>query len=192
MPTEDSIPFGFCQCGCGNLAPLVTMTCARYGRIKGQPMKFIRNHNKLLNGKPKVQWLTEQIRQHNSDECLVWPFCTDNGYGQLSYNGRLVLAHRLAFYLTHGHWPIPQACHSCDNPSCFNPRHIFAGTNLDNVEDASRKFRMGKKLTPELVTAIRRDYVPRKIGRLVLAKKYNVHQDTIWKIVTRRTWKYAP
>ena len=39
------IPKGFCQCGCGGLAPIAKETCTRKGHRKGEPMKFIHGHN---------------------------------------------------------------------------------------------------------------------------------------------------
>lgn len=39
------IPKGFCQCGCGGLAPIAKETCTRKGHRKGEPMKFIWGHN---------------------------------------------------------------------------------------------------------------------------------------------------
>ncbi len=31
--------------------------------------------------------------------------------------------------------------HRCDNPPCFNPDHLFTGTQSDNIQDAIRKGR---------------------------------------------------
>lgn len=36
---------GQCQCGCGQQAPLAKSTHAARGRVKGQPVKFIKGHN---------------------------------------------------------------------------------------------------------------------------------------------------
>jgi 5-methylcytosine-specific restriction endonuclease McrA len=37
---------GLCQCGCGELAPVAKHNDAFNGRIKGQPLRFIKNHDK--------------------------------------------------------------------------------------------------------------------------------------------------
>lgn len=77
------------------------------------------------------------------DECWPWTGCVDkDGYGQLSFLGKKTArAHRVAFFLEHGRWPEPCGLHSCDNPPCCNPRHIWEGTNADNHADMVAKKR---------------------------------------------------
>lgn len=41
-----SIAFGFCQCGCGEKTNLSTVTRSREGLVKGQPRRFLVNHDK--------------------------------------------------------------------------------------------------------------------------------------------------
>ena len=65
------------------------------------------------------------------------------GYGRLWFEGRMWMAHRLAWTQAHG--PIPRGLfvlHSCDNPPCINPDHLFLGTQLDNMRDAAQKGRL--------------------------------------------------
>lgn len=68
------------------------------------------------------------------------------GYGLLRFKGERWLAHRFSYMYYKG--PIPRGmmvCHSCDNPKCVNPNHLFLGTNSDNMRDMSLKGRGGKR-----------------------------------------------
>lgn len=63
-----------------------------------------------------------------------------NGYGQVKFNGKRYLAHRLAFELWSG-LPLPerrQVLHAplvCHNRRCCNPAHMRLGTAADNARD---------------------------------------------------------
>ena len=76
--------------------------------------------------------------------CWLWTGATTgtDRYGVLSFRGRTVRAHRLAYELTIG--PIPKGmavCHKCDVPGCCNPSHLFLGTVADNNRDRHGKGR---------------------------------------------------
>lgn len=70
-----------------------------------------------------------------------------NGYGVFGFKGKSLKAHRVAYELVNG--KIPQGLnvlHTCDNPKCINPDHLWVGTQGDNVVDICKKkrFRLGK------------------------------------------------
>lgn len=135
------------------------------------------------------------------DAC--WPFLVAGGrlpkrYGLFKLRGRSIGAHRVAFFLTHGYWPEPYGLHSCDNPPCCNPTHIFAGTPAENVRDMIAKGRRvlvcgeqhgNSKLTPETVRAIRAAV---SLGELhhVVAVRYGVNQSTVTRITNRQKWRH--
>jgi len=81
-----------------------------------------------------------------SELCVEWTGWTGRGYGLIRICGKCYRVHRLAWQEKHG--PIPAGlfvCHRCDNPSCFNVRHLFLGTQSDNMSDAAAKGRHWKQ-----------------------------------------------
>lgn len=47
MPLEQSIPYGFCHCGCGKTTTIPTITNNSLRRYRGIPMLFISGHNRV-------------------------------------------------------------------------------------------------------------------------------------------------
>lgn len=77
--------------------------------------------------------------------CWLWDGASVRGRGQFSVNNRVVLVTRFAYQ--HFKGPIPQGmfvCHTCDEPRCANPDHLWLGTPRENVLDALKKRRMAQ------------------------------------------------
>lgn len=78
-----------------------------------------------------------------SDSCWVWTGAVNRaGYGRFCVDGVNKLAHRVSWEIEHGVLTGGQhVLHKCDNPPCVNPKHLFLGTNRDNVTDKMEKGR---------------------------------------------------
>lgn len=110
-------------------------------------------------------------------------------------------AHRVALSIKLGH-PIPDnvhALHTCDNPPCVNPDHLFAGTDQDNVADMIAKGRniygervKTRKLTENQVREIIARHSTGTIGQRRLAREYGVSASAIQKITEGKLWGYLP
>lgn len=77
------------------------------------------------------------------DECWEWHGeLNERGYGRMKIAKKNKKAHRLSYeHFTGRSLGKLLCCHRCDNPSCVNPDHLFAGTHKDNVHDMIRKGR---------------------------------------------------
>lgn len=117
------------------------------------------------------------------------------GYKRVGAAGKQYYAHRLAYLVTKG--AIPQGmcvCHSCDNPNCINPDHLWLGTNKENHDDKVKKGRgargethFNSKLTEEAVKLIRANpQLPAKD----LAKVFGVTKDAINRIRRGVLWRH--
>lgn len=128
------------------------------------------------------------------DACWNWTAAlTHDGYGRFSYLAKQVLAHRFSYWLFVGDVAADiKVCHTCDNPQCCNPRHLFLGTNADNLRDMAQKGRSthGEKnpnrklLEPQIVAILADDRKHRDI-----ADQYGVSRAQISYIKRGDSWK---
>lgn len=83
-----------------------------------------------------------KVDRRGADECWPWLALTNNeGYGVAFINRVQYRSHRVSMALD-GRDPLDLfGCHTCDNPPCCNPRHLFAGSQLDNMGDCAAKGR---------------------------------------------------
>jgi hypothetical protein len=76
--------------------------------------------------------------------CLVYTgsASTQSGHRQIWFEGRMRLAHRVAWQVEHGQIPDGLCVlHRCDNPPCVNLDHLWLGTVGDNNADRDAKGR---------------------------------------------------
>jgi hypothetical protein len=145
--------------------------------------------------------------------CFLWTGAKGRrGYGQLCdpSNRRTQLrAHRVSYELAYGEFEARlYVCHRCDNPSCVNPKHLFLGTQTDNMRDAAAKGRMvcGSRLHPEMMRRgeqhgrhklTEEDVVSIRglnasgMSQRKLAKIYGVSLPSVQDVIHRITWKHV-
>ena len=78
----------------------------------------------------------------NENGCWLWRGTKSrvHGYATHSHKGKTYVVTRLILGLNRGDRRM--ACHTCDNPPCVNPDHLFIGTAKDNFDDAVKKGRI--------------------------------------------------
>lgn len=88
-----------------------------------------------------------------------------------------------------------QVLHSCDNPVCVNPKHLFVGTHWDNMKDMTNKGRRNNEMNPHCklsnkqVVEIRSRYANGNVTIVSLAKEYAVTSTAIGYIIHNKSRK---
>jgi hypothetical protein len=150
--------------------------------------------------------------------CKIWYGASvPRGYGVIAdrtHGKRQEYTHRTAWELANG--PIPQGMfvlHTCDEPACINPDHLFIGTPLQNMQDMISKGRQdyrknrrsgaahplfGRRIDPGIhsqsrlswaqVAEIRALYQP-GVKQSDIAKLYGIKQPQVSAIIRRTSWK---
>lgn len=193
--SNPDIPYGYCQCGCGQKTTLARKTSTRDGTIKGQPNLFLDHHRTCIT---ENYFASRVDKSGGEDACWLWTGKRlKSGYGRITWHGHQVYSHRLAYQLAYGDFDqLLEVCHSCDTPSCCNPKHLFLGTHQENIDDCTAKKRNAfgerqgrRKLNWEQVREIRRLRNQEHSRLAHLAQRFGVTPGTIRYVVENVTWK---
>lgn len=176
----------------GEDGPNVPKRTAPYNRGKPKTRKFYR-----VTDANQHDWFWGRVAIGAPAHCWPWAGSTDRyGYGHAKHGDRTMSASRVAYILATGaDVEGLLVCHRCDNPTCCNPSHLYAGTKSDNERD---KFRQGgkthrgmknpaRKLTAEQVANVRQLF-QQGMTNVAIGKMLGVHHSTISKIRTGNSW----
>ncbi len=143
--------------------------------------------------------LWKGIHRAGKDECWLWlKGTTSAGYGVMGIGSRTYLVTRILWLHWYGSDPRDLlVCHSCDNPPCCNPNHLFRGDYSSNMHDMHDKGRhwVGGNGAPN--TALNEEMIP-EIRAVIdatsvaqAARHYGISESTARNIKYRRTWGHV-
>lgn len=166
-------------------------------------MHYARFHNHGILEFPPRKTVLEMLmdKRRISGGCWLWMGgLNKGGYGQFYiYPCRTPKGvHRVAYEEFVG--PIPDGLfvlHKCDVRNCFNPKHLFLGTSLDNMQDCSRKDRIAfgdrhcKAVLNEQAVVQIRALLAEGLSQSKIAKRFGCSQGNIYMVAHGKTWRRA-
>jgi hypothetical protein len=149
--------------------------------------------------------LFSRVYRSSEDPEVCWPWLggtNDKGYGQIWWQGKMLLTHRVAFDECVD--DIPEGMfvlHTCDNPPCCRPSHLFLGNQQSNLDDMIAKGRdafpnLGKcngraLLIDDDVRKIRELLSTTKLTSSEIGSMFGVTGVAIRHIKAGSTWKHV-
>lgn len=139
-----------------------------------------------------------KVNISSGDSCWVWKgFLDKAGYGRFWISSLKLNtgAHRVSYWISTNIYPgNKNVCHSCDNPSCCNPKHLWLGTQQENIQDAINKNRINPKalrtlLTEKQVLEVKVLLANTKMLKKEIAEYFKVTRYVIYGISKGKTWK---
>lgn len=145
-----------------------------------------------------------------TETCWIWSRgVSGDGYGRFSLYGKSYSTHTLAYKLHHN---IPLytkvfICHTCDNPLCVKPEHLYHGSYKSNSQDTVKRGRAKGLFTQQTPTVFSKGHIPasrvltkeeakniktdlQTMRQCDVIRKYNVNRDTVRGIVRGSSWAW--
>jgi len=168
---------------------------AKYGVHFTTIVKIVRGQGVTINDTPLIERFKRRYTVNKETGCWEWQGTMANGYGVISVNNVLQLAHRVSYELFVDSIPSGALiCHRCDNRPCVNPEHLYAGDYSDNMRDAQERgqyFReraRNVRLKQTTVDEIRELYSTGSYTQKELAEKFGIAQAHVSRLVHFVQW----
>jgi hypothetical protein len=147
-----------------------------------------------------------KVDRRGPDECWPWlgAKLPRDGRGRFYLGGKWITAPRASWIIHNG--PLADgmlACHTCDNPRCVNPAHLYAGTYSDNLVDAYIRGQNPRdshalhgsrhpmaKTNEAIVLEVRRIYAEGGKTLAQIGAPFGLRVMNVFEIIHRITWKH--
>lgn len=138
--------------------------------------------------------LLKGYEEDQTTGCWNWIKYRDrDGYGNIAVKSKPMQAHRASYQVFVG--PLEPSlfiCHTCDNPSCINPDHLYQGTHKQNQKDKQNRQRIVGEKHPyaklkdtDILKIRNSDLSQEKLGKI-----YNVTQAHVGRIKRNLNWSH--
>lgn len=154
-------------------------------------MEKLPKYTRIIGPLEKRFWA--KVDKRSNEECWSWLGYTEKtGYGVIRIDNKTKdMAHRVSFRIHKGEFPKKAfICHSCDNPPCVNPSHLWIGDATKNNIDKTFKGRAVKKLTVEKVLEIKKR-LSKGERQQSIADDFGIMQNTVSRIGSGARRKYV-
>lgn len=166
-----------CHCECGNecIVPRPNLRSARTRSCGCTCSPPKGEYDKII----LERFNRSFIKRKNG--CWEWQGALNgDSYGTISFRGKTIRASRFSFEkFKRKLMGSEYACHTCDNPLCVNPDHLYAGDPRSNIHDSIKRKRFNTKGKTDLQKKAINLFLKNKWSKASIAKVLKINRGAV-------------